>query len=67
MEKLIYVVWRRVDVPVRDFKRRLLGRAAGELVKLGARKLSMSIVGRSKEVSPPKGAHHRSGEPPMKR
>lgn len=51
MEKLIYVVWRRADVSVRDFKRKLLGQVAGEVVKLGARKLSMSIVDEDAEYA----------------
>jgi hypothetical protein len=44
MEKLIYVVWKEADASVRDFRRRLLGPVAEELLKLGARKLSMSIA-----------------------
>jgi hypothetical protein len=44
MEKLIYVVWKEADACVRDFKQELLGPVAEELLKRGARKLSMSIA-----------------------
>jgi hypothetical protein len=44
MEKLLYVVWKKQDVSVEDFKKELLGATSQRLIALGAEKLSISLA-----------------------
>jgi hypothetical protein len=44
VEKLVYVVWKPVDVSVEAFRDDLIGPRAAELTALGARKLAVSVA-----------------------
>ena len=44
MEKLIYVIWKRPESSIEDFKRDILGNTAEKLMGLGARKLSVNLA-----------------------
>ncbi len=44
MEKLIYVVWKKDDTPVAEFRQAMLGQTAKALIASGARALSMNLI-----------------------
>ncbi|MFI5366368.1 MAG: hypothetical protein ACHQ4J_12175 [Candidatus Binatia bacterium] len=44
MEKLVYVVWKRDDVPIPHFREEMLGGLAATLIDRGARALSMILA-----------------------
>ena len=44
MEKLIYVVWKKDDVPIERFRREMLGSVGTKLLALGVRALSVHLA-----------------------
>lgn len=44
MEKLVYVIWRKRNVPIADFRHEILGATGEKLIGLGARGLSVNLA-----------------------
>ncbi|MBM3132957.1 MAG: hypothetical protein FJZ95_08010, partial [Chloroflexi bacterium] len=62
MEKIVYPIWKPENEPVKEFKHRLLGEVSAQLIKLGARRLTVNIV--DEDVAPAEPLRIIATKPP---
>ena len=63
MEKMIYMVWKRESDAEADFRQRLLGPLAGQLMEAGARRLRVAVA--DQDVAPAARLRIELTRPPM--